>query len=169
MDNAQAVGFGQPVTDLLPNAQQHAQAQAPGHMDHALQVFAVDVFHGDEMGPFRFADIEHLADIPVADPAGQTDLVAEPLDRLFIGGDLRLDELQGNFLFDLGIEDLVDPAHPAFAQLLDHLVAAGEGGARGEFADRCLKGFRHDRRMVLGRREPGPAISAELLGLGILD
>jgi hypothetical protein len=54
------------------------------------------------------------------------------------------------------------------AELLDHLVAAGKGRTGRELADGCLEGFRHDRRMVLGRGELGPAITAELLGLGVL-
>jgi hypothetical protein len=53
------------------------------------------------------------------------------------------------------------------AQLLDDLIAAGEGGACRQLAEGCLEGFRHDRRMVPGRRELGAAISAELLGLRI--
>jgi hypothetical protein len=103
----------------------------------------MDVFHGDEMGPFRFADIEHLADVAVADSAGQADFITEPLKRFFIGGNLRLDELKGDLFFDLGIEDLINPAHPPFAQLFDDLIPAREGGTRGQFVDRCLKSLRN--------------------------
>lgn len=53
-------------------------------------------------------------------------------------------------------------------QLLNHLVAVGEGGARGELADRRLKGFRHDRTMVLGRRELGAAIGTESRRVGVV-
>ena len=45
------------------------------------------------------------------------------------------DELQGDFFLDLRVEDLIDPAHPALAELFDDLVAAGEGRAGGQFVD----------------------------------
>jgi len=49
----------------------------------------------------------------------------------------------------------------AVAELLDDLVAAGEGGAGRQLSDGCLKGLCYDRRMVLGRRELGAATGAE--------
>jgi hypothetical protein len=101
VDDAETVGFGQPVADLHPDAQQHAQAQASGHADHVLQVLAVDVLHGDEMDPVRFPEVEHPADVPVGDLAGQPELAAEPLERLLVGSDLRIDELEGDLSLTL--------------------------------------------------------------------
>ena len=40
--------------------------------------------------------------------------------------------------------------------------------ACGELADGCLKGFRHDRRMAVDRREMGATLPAEFLGIGII-
>ena len=77
-------------------------------------------------------------------------------------------EFDGDLLFDLRVKGFVDPAHAAVAQLLDDLVAAGEGGARVEFVDGSLKGFRHDWRMVLGRSERRAAPPAEALGIRIV-
>ena len=62
----------------------------------------------------------------VGDLPGELELVVEALDRLPVRGDLGLDELERDLLVELLVDDLVDPAHAAVAQLLDDLVAAGE-------------------------------------------
>ena len=118
------------------------------HPDHALEVFAGDIFHGDEVGALGLADVEHPADIPVPDLPGQLELVRETLDRLSVRGDFGLDELEGDLLLDLGVEDFIDPAHPAFAQLFDDLVAAGEGRAGGEFFDTEFEEFPSGRQGI---------------------
>src|SRR4030042_2007609 len=53
------------------------------------------------------------------------------LNTVPVRGDFGFNQLKGDFFLDLGVEDLVDLAHPALAQLLDDLVAVGEGGAGG--------------------------------------
>ena len=116
-----------PSQTCLPTLSTRPDGQAGRHPDHALEVLAGHVFHGDEMGPFGLAEVEHPADVLVPDLPGEPELVPEPLDRLLVRGDLGFDELEGDLFFDLGVEDLVDPAHPALAEFLDDLVAAGEG------------------------------------------
>lgn len=74
----------------------------------------------------------------------------------------------GTSLDELFAQDHEDSAHAAMSELLDHLVAAGKRGARGKLADKRLKGFRHGRRMLFGRRKRRAAVAAELFGLGIV-
>ena len=79
-----------------------------------------------------------------------------------VESDLGLDELEGDDFFDLLVEDLVDLAHPAPAQLLDDLVTAGEDGPPREIIERgrdrlCIgeKAFRE-----VGRKR-GRALAAK--------
>jgi hypothetical protein len=96
------------------------------------------------------------------DFAGKLEFVREPLDGFFIEERFGPDELQGDFLADLGIVDFVNPAHAAMAQFFDDLVAAGEGRARGQLFDGRLDGFRHFRMDVLRRRKRCAAIDAKM-------
>ncbi len=126
VDDAVAVGLGQAFRDLARDRHGPAGRQLADLADEALEVLAVDVFHGDERRPVRPADVEHPADVPVDDRAGRLELVAEALDRLGVGGHFGPEELQGDLLVELGVVDLVDAAHAAPAELFDDLVPPGE-------------------------------------------
>ena len=116
----------------------------PDLPDELLQVLARHELHGDEGRALGLAQVEHPADVAVADLPGELELVREALDGLLVQGDLGPQELEGDLLLDIRVEDLIDPAHAAVAQLLDDLVAAGEGGACGQLMDGRLKGFRQN-------------------------
>jgi hypothetical protein len=83
------------------------------------------------VGSLGFPDIKHAADILVPDFPGQLELVRKALDRLSVRSDFGLDELEGDFFFDLGIEDLINLSHSTFAEFFDNLIPAGKGAARG--------------------------------------
>ena len=84
MNDAQAVGFGQSLADLLGNGRLLSQSLV-GHLpDKTLQILACHIFHGDEVGPFIITQVKHPADIPVGDHPGRFQFIAEPLDRPFI-------------------------------------------------------------------------------------
>ncbi len=142
VDDAEAVGLDEALEDLAGQVEGLGLVEVARAADEALQVLARDVFHGDvDRQPF-LADVVHPADVPVGDLAGQLDLVAEALDDLEVGGDLRLEELEGDDLADLAVVGLVDGAHTALADLLDDLEAAGEGGAPLEAPGWGLEGGR---------------------------
>ena len=121
-----------------------------------------NVLHGDEIGrrpssrPRSYIRQTLRWEIVRA----RRELVPEALDRLGVGGDLGLEELEGDLLPDLGVEDLVDAAHAALAQLLDDLVAAGEGRPGRQLADGRAQGFGRGRRAAFGA-ERGGAPAAE--------
>ena len=72
---------------------------------------------------------------------------------VLVDGDLRPDELQGDFLVELLVEGPVDPAHAAVAQLLDDLVAAGEKAPCRELLARRLQRFGDPGGSLVRRRE----------------
>ena len=57
------------------------------------------------------------------DLSGDFKLVLETLDGGLVGGDLGLDNFEGDFFADLRVEGPVDLAHPPAAELFDDLVA----------------------------------------------
>jgi hypothetical protein len=113
-------------------------------------------------------ELVHPADIPVADFTGDFQFILEALQGAFVPGDLRPNELYGNFLIQLLVHSPIDLAHAAVAQLLDDLVPTGEGRACGELSDGCLKGFRHDMRIVVGRRKLSAAFPTEFQDISIV-
>ncbi len=168
VDDPQTMGLGQSLAELLGDRDGPAYAERARLADEPLQVLARNILHGDEGRALGPAQVEHPADVAVTDLPGEFQLVRETLDRLPIEGDLRLEELEGDLLLDVGVVDLVDASHAAVAQFLDDLVAAGESGARGEFVDGCLKSLRYVRKMALRRRKLGAALSAEFQGIWIV-
>jgi hypothetical protein len=62
---------------------------------------------------------------------GILQLIREPFDRLLVGGNFGLQQLQGHFFFDICIEDFLDSAHSSFAEFFDNLIPAGKGGTSG--------------------------------------
>src|SRR4030042_1594287 len=72
----------------------------------------------------------------MGDTARQLELVVKPLDEFLIFGDLRSEDLEGDGLVDLQVEDFVNPAHPSFSQVFQHLIASCESRPDGELTER---------------------------------
>ena len=126
MDDAQIVGLGQALADLLGDGDGFAGRERPAFFDQPLQILPGYILHGDEERLALFMELVHPADVLVGDPAGELDLVPEALDRPLVPGDLGVEELEGDLLADLLVEGAVDDAHPAGAELLDQLEPSGE-------------------------------------------
>ncbi len=62
----------------------------------------------------------------MGDPAGEPELVFEPLDGFLVEADLGLQKLEGDGFLDLPVEGLVNTAHAAPADLLDDFIPAGK-------------------------------------------
>jgi hypothetical protein len=163
MDDPQLVGFAEPFTDLPGDGDGLAGAQPPDLPDELPEVLAADVLHGDVAGALRLSQVKHLADVLMADLTGELQLVREALQGLPVQDGFGPEELQGDFLADLGVVDLVNPAHAARTELLDDLVATGEGRAGRQLLRGRFQGF-GDRGEGLswfpGRIEPGGALPA---------
>jgi hypothetical protein len=159
VDDADPVGFLEAFADLAGDAHGLAHGQGADAVNEALEVFPGHVLHGDEVGLALAAEVVHPADVPVRDRSGQPQLAAEAFDRPFVGRDLGVEQLEGQLFADLGVVDLVDAAHAALAQVLDDLVAAGEGLAGGKLA---RERGRHDRgRGLAGAGHLRAAAAAE--------
>ncbi len=102
----------------------------------------------------------------MGDLAGELELVPEALDRPQVGGDLGLEELERDILLDLPVEDLVDPAHPALADLLDDLVAVGESPAPLQAERGSLQGQSGTEGRLLAFLKKGEAALGAVVRLG---
>jgi len=100
-----------------------------------------------------FPQVKHLADAGVTNLAGQFEFIGEPLDALPVGSDFWLDQFEGDFFFDLGVKNFIDPPHPSFSELFDNLIAAGKGAAGGQFFNGCLESLRGRNNRFLWRRK----------------
>src|SRR5512143_2189669 len=163
MDDAQMMGLREPFADLFGDRHGPARPELAGLPDELLQVLSRYELHGDEGRALGLPQVEHPADVPVTDPAGQLQLVREALDGLTVQGDLGPQQFEGDLLLDVGVEDLVDPTHAAVAEFLDDLVAAGEGRSGGQLMGRRLESLSNYGRMLLRRRELRAAPPAKAL------
>jgi hypothetical protein len=84
--------------------------------------------------------------------------------RSIVAASVAISGLRSQLLPDLDIEDLIDPAHAALAQFLDDLVAAGEGRARLELADRGDEGFGQSGRGAFTGKRSGAAATEARVG-----
>jgi len=168
VDDAELVGLGEPLGDLAADRHGFSGRQLLRPLEQALQVLPADVLHGDEKGVPLFAQIEHPADVGVTDFPGGLQLVPEAFDDPRVRGDRLLEELEGDFLADLPVEGPVDAAHPARAQLLDDLVAAGKDDPPGQGVAGDLEcpgdGVPPLRSGTSGRSRTGPSAPRLLQG-----
>lgn len=134
MDDPQLVGFGQSFGHLANDGQSRTNGDYLHPMDQALQVLSADVLHRQIEGLPLLVEVKHTADVFMGDLAGRLDLVTEAFDHPLLCRDLRLDELEGDFLVKLGVLGPVDASHTPDAQLLNDLVAAGKDHPPGEFS-----------------------------------
>ncbi len=141
MDDAQPMGFGQPLADLSGDEDSLPDRQRPHPLDRALQVLTWYELHGDVPGALLFSEIEHAADIPVRNLASELQLIPKPLYHRLVERDFLIQEFQGHLFFELSVENLVDSPHPSLSQFLDHLVSSRKTTPDRKFFHRETLGF----------------------------
>jgi hypothetical protein len=107
----------------------------------------------------------HPADVPVGDPSRKFQLIPESFNRLFVGGNFRVQELKGHLLLNLFVQDFVDLSHAAATQFFDNLVSSGVEGSLGQFSERKLESLCGGKRRLFGKGQIEPTASAEA-GIG---
>ena len=115
-----------------------------------LDRVSFDVLHDEEVVAVDLAGIDRIDDVIVRQPRGDLGLALEPLDEFLVLGQGIEQDLDGDDAVDAHLLGLVDHAHRALADLLDHLIAGD------------LELLRRSRRPPGG---DGPSGSGEDLGL----
>ena len=134
VEDAAVVGRGEAGAELAGDLQGLILGEPADAPQEAGEVFAVDVFHGDELLALEFADVEDAADVWMGDLAGEADLRAEAFEPFFVGGKEGGEELEGDGLVEGHVVGAIDLAHAAAAEQFDDAVSSGDDGAGHEAA-----------------------------------
>jgi hypothetical protein len=121
MHDAGAVGGGDGVGDLERELERLAQGQA-ALRDHAVERPALDVLHHDELEVAVGSEVVHGHDVGMIERRGGPRLAHEARAPRRVVGGQRRQQLQRDDAAEAGVARLVDHAHPALAELLQHLV-----------------------------------------------
>ncbi len=160
VDDALAVGLGQPAGHLLGDVGRLVHRQRPA-LDLAAQGLAVVAGHGEvEPAVLGLAHLEDRAEVGVVERRGRPRLLQEAGLGHRVARQLRRQELERHRAAEPGVLGLVDHAHAAAAQELQDAVGAdrpaGEGvaGLRRAPAEGVARGLRQleQRRVVPGHR-----------------
>ena len=169
VDDAHAVGFGQPFGDLAGDGDGPAGPDRARPADELLEVFALDVLHADELDQAGLAQVVEAADVAVGDLAGVLELGLEPLHGGRVEAELRPDDLESHHFLELLVKGFVNRTHAALAQLLDDLVAPGEDRAPVQLVESGDQGRRIGRRRSRGRRlQRRRALTAETAVVAVI-
>ena len=116
MQHAAFVRGGQPGAELARDLDCLGRRQAADASHQRAQVFAVDVFHREEVEAVDLSEIVHAADVGMRHLPGQAHLVTEALDRGLALRERFGQELKGHLLIQAQVVGAIDLAHAAAAQ-----------------------------------------------------
>ncbi len=113
-----------PAQSLAGDLQALVVGQSADAAEEGGEIFAVDVFHGDELLALEFADVEDAADVGMGDLAGEADFVVEAVEPGLVLAEEGGEKFEGDRLVEREIVGAVDLAHAAAAEKFDDAVAA---------------------------------------------
>jgi hypothetical protein len=99
-------------------------------MDEGEQVLALDVLHGDELHPVRFAQVVNADHIPMRYLMRQQQLLLEAIDNALVARQVGPDDFDRNRAVQFAVGRLINRTHATLPENLDDLVALGEEHAR---------------------------------------
>src|SRR5205085_5399894 len=100
--------------------------QPPDAAQQRGEVFAIDVFHRQEVQPLGLAYVEDAADVRVRHMARDADFAVKARQGRAVRRQAFGEQLQGDRLRELEVVGAVDFAHAAAAQQADDAVTPGE-------------------------------------------
>ena len=132
MQHSLVVRGGEAGAQLARDFQGLVRGQTADAAHQRPEVFAIHVFHGQELHAVEFADVVNPADVGMGDLARDANLVAEALERARVpGGSLRK-KLQRDRLAEFEVGGAIDFAHAAPAEQGDDAIALEQQRARRE-------------------------------------
>jgi hypothetical protein len=144
MDDAAAVGVAQGVGHFAGDAERILQRQLPLALEAVAERLPLDEGHGVEEGAGRLSRVEEGEDVGVVEGGGGGDL-AEEAFAAEGGGELRVQDLEGDGALVLGVLGEVDGGHAPAPQLALEGVPARQGRAqplRGVCHQACFRRLR---------------------------
>src|SRR5512136_2290862 len=104
MDDAEAMRLRQALAYLERDGRRHVGSELSLPAQDRPQVLACHMLHDEVTVPAVLSKVIEAADALVDDPAGQLELVPEPLDRPGIGRSALAQDLEGDLLVDLVVK-----------------------------------------------------------------
>ena len=89
------------------------------------KVFAIDVFHGQEVLPIDLADVVNATDVRVGHLQGGADFVEKSIQPRLVLLQSGRQELEGNRLAELEVVGTIDFTHAAASEQADDAVTIG--------------------------------------------
>jgi hypothetical protein len=128
VDQAAAVGVGEPVADFRGDFQLAGKRHRVGPGEAVLQVLASQQLHGEIGLPLVLAEIMDGDDVAVRQLTGRTGLAKEPFTELGVAFDGGADDFQGDFTFEQRVLGAIDDTHSSLPDFFEDLVAADRVG-----------------------------------------
>ncbi len=119
------VGGGEGGGELAGDPQRVFAVELAALAEPALERLTLEVFHhhvGRAVG--QLAEVMYFDEPWMMDQAGRPRLVQKPLHRSLVGGQLRMQDFDGDALIDRLVLSLKDGAHTALTKQLDDPVFA---------------------------------------------
>jgi hypothetical protein len=125
--DVELVGASQGRGDLEGDAQRPPRLKrAPLHQ--GLERLALEVLHGQVHLPVvRLTVVVEIHDVLVHEARGHAGLAQEPLTVLAVGGDARVEELEGDVELVEVADGSVDDAHAAGSEAREDAIPSGDG------------------------------------------
>src|SRR6185503_17063759 len=127
MDDVLVVRVVERVGGLARDAKRIVDRKLIFTPEPLAQGLALDIRHGEPEVPACLARIKDTQDVWMLEPGGQANLAQEPV-RTESGGELRMENLEGDGPVVPEIARQEDGGHAAAAELMLDRVAAGQGG-----------------------------------------
>ena len=148
MDDAGLVRLVERAARRDEDGQRPLDGERPLGAHRLVEVLALEELHDDvERAVLELAEHEHLHGVRVRQLAHRARLAPEARHEVLPVGELRVEDLHPHHAVHLGLQRLVDGAHPARADLLEDLELAVQDVASDE---RVLRA--HGRRMEVVSR-----------------
>ncbi len=121
VDDAGFVGGFEPGGDLASSSQGLVERER-AVVEPLGQVFAGNELHGEEMGFLILVYAVDAGDVGVVQARQEAGFAVEAGQAVLVGGEVRGEDLDGDFAVKCGVRGLPDRTHAAFADLLDQAV-----------------------------------------------
>ena len=150
VDEAGVVGGVERRRDARADVDRQLGAQPGLHVEQLAQALAVDELHDDGLAALVLEDVVDGDDVRVGQPGHGDGLTAETLGDDRVGGQARLEPLEGDLAIERDVGGEPHLGHPALRQSPLEPVAPGEHDGFGTAGRARARGRRGGRRRHSG-------------------
>ncbi len=142
------VGCPEALDDRVDQRQGQARRQGALVLEDVAQGVALDVLHHQVGRPAVLALVQHAHDVRVRKPGGGLGLAAQPVEELWVAGEVGVQHLQGHIPLQPLVGGQVHGGHAAAGQPGLNQVPAVHQGAN----ERVRRVFLHHTILIAARK-----------------